>query len=324
MKAATQTVLARLPRHGRHAWFLVPLLLVLCLVALPTELDAKAPITVDTIVSRGGQSWNAPKSSAHYFGSFIPAEYPAAARTLIEPAALPTLSTIAKPGSVIGRDGRRRVRNVQDFPYRAIVWLRVSFPGGFVTECSGWVVAPRLVATAGHCVNDAGIGWANEADVVAGLNNQTSFGRARGVEFYTITGWIESRQPEFDYAAILLDKPLGEQTGWIGMAVFDDAALAKLTVRVTGYPADKTPHSLWTMAGPIRRTAPLRLLYSMDTFAGESGAPVYNAQSSRACNFCAVGIHGYGVGSTPGEPYNSGVRVTQRVLDNFLAWRNLP
>ncbi len=324
IKSSFLSLFSRSLRFVGACSILLSSLALLLLLALPTPVAAGQPITADTIVSSRGARWNAPPTAERFFPSYVPSASPSPQLGRVNLDSDGHSLNLADPKSVIGPDGRNRIRNVQDFPYRAIVFLRIRFVAGSYVDCTGWVVAPRLVATAGHCVNDAGLGWAREASVIAAPHKRSSLGMAHAGEFFTVTGWVESHLPEFDYGAVQLDQPLGETTGWMGMAVFDDAILKKLTVRVTGFPADKPALTLWTMKGPVRELSPLRVFYDLDTFAGQSGAPLYNAESSRACMFCAIAIHGYGAGSSPHESLNSGVRVTQRVLENYLAWRSLP
>jgi V8-like Glu-specific endopeptidase len=317
-------------RHARLSlarWFsAIALLIGAALVLTPAPALAKAPITVQTIVSKSGSHWNAPTSPWRFFPSYIPPhDQPSRQPTSIPPEFKYRLQGTHIPGSIIGPDERQRVSDTTSFPYRAIVYLQMEFTFGIGVECSGVIIGPRTVATAGHCVYDPGLGWAERARAYPAANGaQAPFGFAEGQEFFTVQGWVDSHQAEFDYGAIELDRPLGDQTGWVGMAVLDKKQLRRLLVRVTGYPADKTPHTMWTMAGRVRRLTPLRVFYAADTSPGESGAPVYNAMPSRACSYCIIGIHGYGTSGDPKRRDNSGVRVTQEVLNNYLEWRSLP
>lgn len=292
---------------------------------IPSPVRAADPVTVNTIVSRSGAQWNAPPSAQPFFPTYTPPSSPKPSRQTPsepDPARRPLVPRF--PGSIIDLDGRTRVRDTSAFPYRALVFIQLDYDI-FYLECTGILIGPHTVATAGHCVHDPSLGWAKHARIFPGVDGSNApFGAADAVEFYSVTGWLESNAPEFDYGAIALDHDIGSQTGWLGMSVLDNTTLSHLNTRITGYPADKAHETMWTMTGPLKRVAPLRLFYPIDTYAGESGAPIYNAFPSRNCMYCVVGIHGYGIDSDPREKYNSGVRITSAVLDNFISWRNLP
>lgn len=229
-----------------------------------------------------------------------------------------------QPGSIIGVDDRTRVEDTTAFPFSAIAQLVIRFKYGFAFYCTGWFVGPSIVITAGHCIYDHSLGWAKRVTVYPGLNGSTApFGKSREKRLYSVAGWVQRASPAYDYGAILLNAPLGAQTGWFGAASLDDEKLRSLTVAVTGYPGDKPFGTLWTSSGRLFRITLLRLFYTLDTFAGQSGSPVYNQHTGRACRFCAVGVHGYGVGADPTGKANSGIRVTDAVLDNLNWWRSL-
>lgn len=296
------------------------------LTFVPGPAQAAGPVAVETIVSNNGEQWTAPVSPALFFASYAPPPGPLArAQVVAETAAFGSLFWPERPGSVLGPDGRSQIAHTVAFPYRSIVFLQVAFDGGLATECTGWLIGPRTVATAAHCVQDAAHGWARSARVYPGADGRRApLGSAAAARFYTVLGWTSSHLPEFDYAALLLDTDLGEKVGWVGMALLTDEQLRATSVRMTGYPADKPPHTMWTMSGQVRSLAPLRVWYDMDSYAGQSGSPVYNAQSTRSCLYCVVAIHGYGTAGDSLGRYNSGVRITRTALDNFLAWRELP
>jgi V8-like Glu-specific endopeptidase len=61
---------------------------------------------------------------------------------------------------IIGNDDRVRIERTTDVPWRRYCALRITFPKG-VFRGTGFLIGPRAVATAGHCVymHDQG-GWA--------------------------------------------------------------------------------------------------------------------------------------------------------------------
>jgi V8-like Glu-specific endopeptidase len=65
-----------------------------------------------------------------------------------------------------------------------------------------------------------------------------------------------------------------------------------------------------------------RLFYEVDTFGGQSGAPVW-VQADDGAPPVAVGIHAYGTGGTPsnlGVVANSAPRIIPEVLEQLKAW----
>ena len=48
------------------------------------------------------------------------------------------------------------------------------------------------------------------------------FGAVTSSVFWSVKGWVESGDENYDYAAIVLPKDLGNKTGWFGLAVLED------------------------------------------------------------------------------------------------------
>lgn len=88
--------------------------------------------------------------------------------------------------------------------------------------CSGTLIDPKHVITAGHCIysqeDDDGVAvddWAYDVKVWPGYNNGASeIGSARGVQLHSWTGWTDDFDYDHDIAIIDLDRPVGALTGW--------------------------------------------------------------------------------------------------------------
>src|SRR5581483_5457702 len=122
-------------------------LLVIVLIeilATPAPVHADEPVTEQTIVSRNGAHWNAPLSSASSFASFAPNTKPK--HKLVGVAPSDGVQTEFSTQSIIGKDGRVRVKKTEAFPYRAIVYLRIEFEKGITAECTGGLIGPRTIA----------------------------------------------------------------------------------------------------------------------------------------------------------------------------------
>jgi V8-like Glu-specific endopeptidase len=72
---------------------------------------------------------------------------------------------------VIGRDDRVQITNTTAYPWRTICSLIITARDGSRWIGTGWLVGPRTVITAGHCVymHKRG-GWARSIEVIPGRN----------------------------------------------------------------------------------------------------------------------------------------------------------
>lgn len=219
---------------------------------------------------------------------------------------------------VIGPDNRIRVQNTAVYPWRAICALRIQAANGARFIGTGWLVSPRTVITAGHCVymHDAG-GWARSIEVIPGLDEASRpFGSHVGTVLKSVTGWTQSKNRDFDYGAIILppgNRP-GAQTGTFGFAVRDDAFLRNANLNLSGYPGDKGGSQQWFHARTTKSVSSRVITYEIDTAGGQSGSPVWVLQNGQRT---AVGIHTNGHGSG-----NSATRIVTQVFDHLTNWKN--
>jgi glutamyl endopeptidase len=222
------------------------------------------------------------------------------------------------PETVIGPDGRTQITNTNQYPWRAIASLLITAQDGTRYIGTAWFVSPRLLLTAGHNVfmHDEG-GWAKSIQIIPGRNGASSpYGSITVSNYRSTIGWTRDKDSNYDYGALLLPaaSPLGNTVGWFGYESRTDANLQGKTVNIAGYPGDKGGTTMWWMANAITGVKPLTLDYQIDTYGGQSGAPVFMYFPDRGR--IGVGIHTYG--SAAG---NSATRITNDVLRNVNAWR---
>ncbi|MEJ8572298.1 serine protease [Microbaculum marinum] len=233
-----------------------------------------------------------------------------------EIAAIRALEPIG-PESIIGADTRKQVNNTRKYPYRAVTLI--TFEEG---RCTGWMVSPRLVVTAGHCVYDPGVGYYSKSSfrVYPGYTGTTApYGSCRAKRLFTVAGWANSGRDDYDYGAIKLKCKVGNKTGWFGY-FWKKGSLKRLPTKIAGYPGDK-PLTQWYSRGRVTVSQPRRVFYKNDTTGGMSGSPVYYNRSDN-CSPCSMAIHAYGTyGSAPFSTNNHGTRINRSVFNNISNWK---
>ncbi len=219
---------------------------------------------------------------------------------------------------IIGVDNRVRVFATTSYPWRAICSLKITAQDNSRWIGTGWLVAPRTVMTAGHCVymHDHG-GWAKSIEVIPGLNDAARpYGSCSSNSLRSVNGWVNSKSRDFDYGAIILPANcrLGDRTGYFGFGVKTDAYLRSSVLNLSGYPGDKGGNQQWFMALRPKSVSSRVITYDIDTIGGQSGAPVWvKVGDVRTC----VGIHTNGHLSG-----NSATRIVTPVFNNIQLWKN--
>ncbi|MDI6102662.1 trypsin-like serine protease [Actinoplanes sp. NEAU-A12] len=234
--------------------------------------------------------------------------------------------------SVIGRDERVRIVDTELSPWRMICSLEMRGPTGASAIGTGWLVGPRTVLTAGHCVfsNFFFGGWAASIDVIPGRNGfgppaeSEPFGRVTSTNFSSVDRWQSDEDPDFDIGCIHLEEPLGETVGWFPVGVRTAGQFDGLLVNVSGYPSDRGDGTAqYHGHNRVLRVSDRRLFYEVDTFGGQSGGPVWIYEDGDTTRPVAVGVHAYGTGGTPADlriTANSAPRFTPEVLALVTDW----
>ena len=220
---------------------------------------------------------------------------------------------------IIGTDDRVRINPTTSFPWRAICALKITAADGSRWIGTGWLISPRTVITAGHVVflHDHG-GWARSIEVIPAMNDGARpYGSCTSSTFRSVNGWTNSKNSDYDYAAIILPQNCrpGDRTGWFGLAVKDDAFLRNAILNLSGYPGDKGGNQQWFMARKTKSVGGRRIVYDIDTMGGQSGSPVWILLNGQRY---AVGVHTNGLSSG-----NSATRIVTPVFNNMIAWKNL-
>jgi glutamyl endopeptidase len=227
--------------------------------------------------------------------------------------------------SVFPPDDRARVSPTTSYPWRTIGKLFLTFPDGATGWCSGALIGCQdhgyQVLTAGHCVysHDHG-GWASSVKFVPGLDeNYMPYNYALNTNLISYVGWTQNGDHRYDMGWVILDRNVGDFTGWMGRITASASSPIYTTgVNTAGYPCNvyssscpypKTPaNTMWFDFDYGRTATENNHWYYMDTQGGQSGSPVWLYNYFGQGNRYIATVHAYsddGTGSNHGTRLNS-------------------
>lgn len=228
------------------------------------------------------------------------------------------------PFSVIGTDDRVAVVPTTGYPARAIVQILFQTEFGAEHLCSGAMISPDTVLTAGHCIHSGtplGRSYRNFR-VIPGRNvGSAPFGECAATKAFVIAGWTGSQTSEearyFDLGGLKLNCDVGNVTGWFGVRMLAEDEVGVPTI-VQGYAADLSPPGRqWTSRDQLRLLWELKGFHQNDTYGGTSGSPIFVEGDTDTI----IGVHTNGLhGPEPWASHNAFTRITRERLDVIESW----
>lgn len=183
--------------------------------------------------------------------------------------------------TIFGTDNRRAFRDTS-YPWSTIGLVETNRGSG-----SGVMIGPRHLLTVSHVIDwSAPSGYA--ADWVrftpSYYDGDAPFGEAYGAHIYWYVkedgdGFISGIEGDYDYVVVVLDRRLGESTGWMGARGYDDDWDDLAVWSHMGYPGDLNSGQRPTWQGGFRIDGTdadaQSILHQADVFPGQSGGPIF-------------------------------------------------
>lgn len=229
------------------------------------------------------------------------------------------------PGAkgVYGHDERLLVPDILQPPYSGICMLNLKSPKGASFVGTGWLVSPRVVITAGHCVFDTwdgeGLGEVLEVTADFGREGNKTQVKVKASGFTFPKGkWDPenaSSTRQFDFAAIQLERSVDTSVfAPLSFGNTGEIDLRGFQVNIAGYPTPSEesrtrPYRMYFQDGVIAKSEPQKVGYSIDTSGGQSGAPIVFFQDGKSV---VLGIHNSGRAAIE---MNFGARINRPVYE---------
>lgn len=211
---------------------------------------------------------------------------------------LPPMARRRVATTIFGADDRRAFQDTT-YPWSTVGLVQTNRGAG-----SGTMIGPRHLLTVSHVID-----WTAPAGFAADwvrftpsyFDGNAPFGEAYGAHIYWYVkedgdGFITGNEGDYDYAVVVLDRRLGETTGWMGARGYNDDWDNLAAWSHMGYPADLNSGQRPTWQGGFRvdgtDAAAQSILHRADVFPGQSGGPVFGSgpvTSGRGPSQCSRG-----------------------------------
>lgn len=233
---------------------------------------------------------------------------------IVRTSAVGEVVTLSEVIALDASDNRVRITNTAVWPNSVHGHIITTFPDNKQYIGSGTMVNRHHVLTAGHMVySQTNGGWATSVQFNAAQDDSTlPFGSAFATFMFSFKDWTDSQNRDYDTAMLILNRDLGDQTGWLGLFSAVDSDLSNHIITVAGYPGDKGGQQMWAATAPIVSVFDYQIGYNAYTKGGDSGAGVYGTWPGFDLHVCADHVAG------PNGIPNTGSRLARNKFDRIV------
>jgi V8-like Glu-specific endopeptidase len=201
-----------------------------------------------------------------------------------------------RAGKVFGDDERHLIDNTTAQPWSSIGMVVATFHDGppepFWSFGTGCLIGTRTVITSAHIIWDETYGWADTISFSPGKDGPDEpFGSVAVETAIPLPGYTGTNGDDHDIILLILDTPVGEQAGYLQVAMQPDWFFPNRQLNLAGYPGDLgLAGPLYHAVGLARDLDELVIRHTIDSAEGQSGAPVWYEDDSGS-GYYLVGVH---------------------------------